>query len=92
MMANHFFWRSHQGRVVGDLIKVVLTNYSEGPVEALDASYYPHDVPLTGSRNVPFSRELWIEREDFMKDPRRKFFRLAPAAKCVSAWGSSSRW
>jgi glutaminyl-tRNA synthetase len=63
---------------VVDPIKVVLTNYPEGQVEELDASYYPHDVPLTGSRKVPFSRELWIEREDFMEDPPKKFFRLAP--------------
>ena len=63
---------------VVDPIRVVLTNYPEGQVEELDASYYPHDVPLTGSRKVPFSRELWIDREDFMEDPPKKFFRLAP--------------
>jgi glutaminyl-tRNA synthetase len=59
-------------------LKVVLTNYPEGEVEQLDASYYPHDVPKTGSRPVPFSRELYIERDDFMEDPPKKFFRLAP--------------
>ena len=59
-------------------IKVVLTNYPEGEVEELDAPYYPHDVPLEGTRKVPFSREIWIERDDFMEDPPKKFFRLAP--------------
>ena len=59
-------------------IKVVLTNFSEGDVDELDASYYPHDVPLTGSRKVPFTRELYIDRDDFMEDPPKKFFRLAP--------------
>ena len=59
-------------------IKVVLTNYPEDTVDELDASYYPHDVPLTGTRTLPFSRELWIERDDFMEDPPKKFFRLAP--------------
>ena len=59
-------------------LKVVLTNYPEASVEALDASYYPHDVPLTGSRKVPFSRELYIERDDFMENPPKKFYRLAP--------------
>ncbi len=59
-------------------LKVVLTNYPEGQVEELEASYYPHDVPKTGSRPVPFSRELWIDRDDFMEEPPRKFFRLAP--------------
>ncbi|MDQ6611909.1 MAG: glutamine--tRNA ligase, partial [Gemmatimonadota bacterium] len=58
-------------------LKVVLTNFPEGHTEYLDASYYPHDVPLTGSRKVPFTRELYIERDDFMEDPPKKFFRLA---------------
>jgi glutaminyl-tRNA synthetase len=59
-------------------IRIVLTNYPEDQVEELDAPYYPHDVPLDGSRKVPFSREIWIERDDFMEDPPKKFFRLAP--------------
>jgi glutaminyl-tRNA synthetase len=59
-------------------LKVVISNYPAGEAEQLDASYYPHDVPLTGSRPVPFSRELYIERDDFMEDPPKKFFRLAP--------------
>jgi glutaminyl-tRNA synthetase len=63
---------------VANPVKVVLTNYPEGQVEELDASYYPHDVPKTGSRKVPFSRELWIDRDDFMEVPAKKFFRLAP--------------
>ena len=61
-----------------DPVKVVLTNYPEGQVEELDAPYYPHDVPLEGSRKVPFSREVWIERADFMEDAPKKFFRLTP--------------
>jgi len=59
-------------------LKVVITNYPEGQVDALDAPYYPHDVPKEGSRMLPFSRELWIDRDDFMEDPPKKFFRLAP--------------
>jgi glutaminyl-tRNA synthetase len=58
-------------------LKVVITNYPEGQVEELDASYYPHDVPKTGSRKVPFSRELWVERDDFMENAPKKFFRLS---------------
>ena len=57
-------------------LKVVIQNYPEGQVEELDASYYPHDVPKTGSRKVPFSRELYIERDDFMEDAPKKFYRL----------------
>jgi glutaminyl-tRNA synthetase len=68
-------------------LKMVLTNYPEGQVEELDASYYPHDVPLTGSRKVPFSREIWIERDDFMEDPPKKFFRLAPGREVRLRYG-----
>jgi len=68
-------------------LKVVLTNYPEGHVDELEASYYPHDVPKTGSRMVPFSRELYIERDDFMEDPPRKFFRLAPGREVRLRYG-----
>ena len=61
-----------------DPVKVVLVNYPEGQVEQLEAQDYPHDVPKTGTRTVPFSREIWIERDDFMEDPPKKFFRLSP--------------
>ncbi|TPV96318.1 MAG: glutamine--tRNA ligase/YqeY domain fusion protein [Myxococcales bacterium FL481] len=59
-------------------LKVVLTNYPADRVESLDAPYWPHDVPKTGSRQVPFARTLYIERDDFQEVPQRKFFRLAP--------------
>jgi glutaminyl-tRNA synthetase len=58
-------------------LKIVLENYPEGQVEELDAINNPED-PEAGARKVEFSRELYIEREDFMEDPPRKFFRLAP--------------
>lgn len=58
-------------------LKVVITNYPEGPTEWLDASYYPHDVPKTGSRKIAFSRELYVERDDFMENAPKKFFRLS---------------
>jgi glutaminyl-tRNA synthetase len=58
-------------------LKLTIENYPEGQVEELDAVNNPED-PAAGSRKVRFSRELWIEREDFMEDPPRKFFRLAP--------------
>ena len=68
-------------------LKVVLTNYPEDQVEELEAPYYPHDVPKTGSRKVPFSRELYIERDDFMEDPPKKFFRLAPGREVRLRYG-----
>jgi glutaminyl-tRNA synthetase len=58
-------------------LKVVIENYPEGQVEELDAVNNPED-PSAGTRKVRFSRELVIEREDFMEDPPKKFFRLAP--------------
>ena len=58
-------------------LKVVIENYPEDQVEELDAINNPED-PSAGSRQVPFSRELYIERDDFMEDPPKKFFRLGP--------------
>ena len=58
-------------------LKVVITNYPEGQVEQFEAQNNPED-PAAGTRPVLFSRELFIEREDFMEDPPKKFFRLAP--------------
>ena len=66
-------------RVMGVLnpLKVVITNFPEGHTDELDAVNNPED-PEMGTRQVPFSKELYIERDDFMEDPPRKFFRLAP--------------
>ena len=58
-------------------IRVVLTNYPEGQTEEIEIANNPED-PSAGTRKVPFSRELWIERDDFMEDPPKKFFRLSP--------------
>ena len=58
-------------------LKVVLTNYPEGQVEWMDAVNNPED-PAAGTRKVPFSKVLYIEQDDFMEDPPKKFFRLAP--------------
>ena len=60
-----------------DPLKVVITNYPEGSSEELDAVNNPEDEGA-GTRKVPFGRELYIERGDFMEDPPKKFFRLAP--------------
>jgi glutaminyl-tRNA synthetase len=68
-------------------IKVVLTNYPESQEEHLPTDNNPED-PEAGSRTMPFSRELYIEREDFMESPPKKFFRLAPGgmARLKSAY------
>ncbi|RZT16454.1 glutamine--tRNA ligase/YqeY domain fusion protein [Fictibacillus sp. BK138] len=60
-----------------DPLKVVITNYPEGQVEMLDAEINPENEEM-GTRQIPFSREIYIEREDFMEDPPKKYFRLFP--------------
>jgi len=59
-----------------DPLKVTIENY-EG-TEEIDASYYPHDVPKEGSRKIPFSKDIYIERDDFMENPPKGYFRLTP--------------
>ena len=60
-----------------DPVKLVIDNYPEGQVEELDV---PNNLenPEMGSRPVPFSREVYIEREDFMEEPPKKYFRMLP--------------
>ncbi len=69
----------HAPRVMAVLnpVKVVIDNYPEAQVEMLEADNNPEDGNA-GTREIPFSREIYIEREDFMEDPPRKFYRLAP--------------
>jgi glutaminyl-tRNA synthetase len=69
----------HAPRVMAVLrpVKVVLTNYPENQVEEVDVINNPEDLSA-GTRKVPFGRELYIERDDFMEDPPKKFFRLSP--------------
>ena len=61
-------------------LKVVIENYPEGQVEELEAVNHPDD-PLAGSRRIAFGRELYIERDDFMENPPKKFFRLSPGTE-----------
>ena len=68
-------------------LKLVLTNYPADQVETFDAPLYPHDVPKTGSRPLPFSRELWIERDDFMEDAPKKYYRLTPGREVRLRYG-----
>lgn len=67
-------------------LKVVIENYPEGQVEHLDAVNHP-EVPALGSRQIPFGRELYIEHDDFMETPVKKFFRLAPGKEVRLRYG-----
>lgn len=69
-------------RVMGVInpLKVIITNYPENGFEELDAVNNPEDAEM-GTRKVPFSRELYIEKDDFMENPPRKFFRLSPGTE-----------
>jgi glutaminyl-tRNA synthetase len=69
-----------------DPLRVVITNYPEGQVEEMEAVNNPEDESA-GTRKVPFSRELYIQREDFMEDAPRKFFRLAPGREVRLRYG-----
>jgi len=60
-----------------DPLKVVVENYPEDASDDFDCPCFPDDPPQVGSRSVPFTREIFIEREDFMENPSRKFHRLA---------------
>ena len=75
-------------RVMGVLrpLKVVIENYPEGQVEQVEAVNNPEDESM-GSREVPFSRELYIERTDFHEDPPKKYFRLAPGREVRLRYG-----
>ena len=68
---------------------MVIENYPEGQSEELDAVNNPED-PAAGTRKVPFSRELYIEREDFMEEPPKKFSVWRRAARCACAMPISS--
>ena len=62
-------------------LKVVLTNWPEGQTDMVEAPWWPHDIPKKGTRQVPFAREIYIERSDFMEDPPQAFHRLSPGAE-----------
>ncbi|HEX3051405.1 MAG TPA: glutamine--tRNA ligase/YqeY domain fusion protein [Aggregatilineaceae bacterium] len=82
------YLNQHALRVMAVLhpLKVVLTNYPEGQVEEMDAVNNPEDA-AAGTRKVPFSRELYIEQEDFMETPAPKYFRLAPGREVRLRYG-----
>lgn len=69
--------KAQRRMAVLDPLKVVITNYPQGQSEHFEAINNPED-PTAGTRQVPFSREIYIERDDFMEDPPKKFFRLGP--------------
>ena len=65
-------------------LKVVIENYPEGQTEELDAVNHPDD-PAAGTRTLRFGRELYVERDDFMENPPKKFFRLSPGTRGAAA-------
>ncbi|MBK7029589.1 MAG: glutamine--tRNA ligase/YqeY domain fusion protein [Bacteroidales bacterium] len=78
----------HSLRVMSVLnpLKVVITNYPEDQVEELDGVNNPED-PSAGSRKVPFSKNLYIEKDDFMENPSKKYFRLSPGSEVRLRYG-----
>ncbi|HEX9924621.1 MAG TPA: glutamine--tRNA ligase/YqeY domain fusion protein [Anaerolineae bacterium] len=72
--------RAQRVMAVLNPLKVIIVNFPEGQVEEMEATNNPEDESQ-GTRKVPFSRELYIERDDFLEDPPKKFFRLSPGAE-----------
>ena len=68
-------------------LRLVIENWPAGEVEWLDAPYWPHDVPREGSRELPFSGELWIERDDFTEEPPKGWHRLSPGREVRLRYG-----
>lgn len=66
-------------------LKVIIDNYNER--EIFDAPYWPHDIPKTGSRPLPFTREIFIEQDDFLENPPKDFHRLAPGKEVRLRYG-----
>ncbi len=81
---NH---RAPRVLAVLDPLKVVITDYSEDKTETLTAAYWPHDIPKEDSRDLLFSRELYIERSDFEETPQKGFYRLAPGREVRLRYG-----
>jgi len=75
--------RSRRVMAVVEPLKVVIDNYPDDGEETFEVPYFPFDRDLAGSptRQVPFSKEIYIERSDFMEDPPKKFYRLAPGSE-----------
>jgi glutaminyl-tRNA synthetase len=72
---NKLAWRR---MVVMDPVKLIISNYPKDQIEMMDAENNPEVEGGDGSRPIPFSSELWIERDDFMEEPTKKYFRLGP--------------
>jgi glutaminyl-tRNA synthetase len=77
---EHLNKTANRVMAVLDPIKMVISNYPEGQSEVLIGENNPEAEDKGGTREIPFSKELWIEREDFMEEPAKKWFRLAPGA------------
>ena len=75
-------------RVMGVLrpLKVIIDNYPEDQEEEFDAPYFPDDPPKMGFRKVPFGKEIYVEQSDFMEEPFKKFWRLAPGREVRLRW------
>lgn len=93
MAQLEFCWRDDLNtkapRVMAVLrpLKVIIDNWPEGEVDTIDASYWPHDIPKTGSRPINFTKEIYIEKDDFAENPPKDFFRLAPGREVRLRYG-----
>ncbi len=68
-------------------LKVIIDNYPADQVDLIEGSYWPHDIPKQGSRPIPFTREIYIEKDDFLENPPKDFYRLAPGQEVRLRYG-----
>lgn len=73
--------KANRVMVITDPVKLIIDNYEAGKVEMLHGENNPEAEDKGGMREIPFSKELWIERDDFMEEPAKKYFRLGPGLK-----------
>lgn len=80
-------YRSPRVNAVIEPLKVVVTNFPEGETDWIEGSYWPRDIDKDESREIPFTRELYIDRDDFREKPPGDFFRLSPGAEVRLRYG-----
>ncbi|MBS1272150.1 MAG: Glutamine--tRNA ligase [Candidatus Marinimicrobia bacterium] len=87
VLRDHLNFIAPRINAVTEPLKVVITNFPEGKTDWVEGSYWPRDVDKEGSRKIPFTRELYIERDDFRENPPDGFYRLAPGREVRLRYG-----
>ncbi len=87
ILRDELNYQSPRVNAVVDPLKVVITNFPEGETDWIEGSYWPRDIDKNDSREIPFSGEIYIDRDDFRENPPRDFFRLSPGTEVRLRYG-----